>query len=71
MKEIEFIKSMEALELRDGDILCVRVDGNLDSLTLQRIKEYTKSQLPEEIKDVGVYVLDHGIDMGVIRKEKE
>jgi hypothetical protein len=68
MTEIEYVKSMETLEIRDGDILVLKVDRVLTPQTLHNIRLYTTENLPEGMKDVKIFILEPGADLGAIRK---
>lgn len=71
MEEIKFIKSMETLNIKDGDILVVKVDGKISPQVHHNLIEAIKQTLPEIMKDMKVFVLEEGIDLGVVRKEAE
>ncbi|HUU40864.1 MAG TPA: hypothetical protein VMW42_07985 [Desulfatiglandales bacterium] len=70
MNEIEFIKSMDVLGIRENDILAIKVDHELSYETIQNITKSVSDRLPNGLKGkVSVFVLEPGIDFGVIRKE--
>jgi len=68
MQEIEFIKSVQALEVKEGDVLVVKVDALLSRDQTQRIVKEVENNLPIGIKcKVTVFVLERGADIGVLR----
>lgn len=70
MNEIEFIQSMNVLELKENDVLFIKVGTKLSSEHLERIQEKVEQQLPENLKGkIAVFILGEGMDAGVIRKE--
>lgn len=71
MKEAKFIKSMETLNIKDGDILVVKIDRELDSQMYHNFSKAMESHLPEKLKDIKVLVLTPSVDLGVVRKEAE
>ena len=68
MDEIEFVKNLNVIELKKNDILVVSADMLLSPETAYRIKEMVENNLPKDLKgDVAVFVLEGGMQMGVIR----
>ena len=71
MKNIEFIKNMETLEVKNNDILIVRVNYPIAAEVANDIKESVLKSLPKAIKDnIGVLVFDSAADIGVLRAKK-
>jgi len=70
MKGIEFIKNMETLEIKENDILVIRVNYPIAAEVAIAIKESVLQALPKDIKDkVGVLVFDSAADIGIVRTE--
>lgn len=69
MEEIKFIKSMETLNIKDGDILVVRIDQKLRADLHHALRDYCKQNLPDKMKDTKVFILEPGTDLGVVRKD--
>ena len=69
MNEIEFIKNMQTLEIRENDILIVKLDREVSADMNKIITKNVKDNLPDNIKKfVKVFVLEPGIDIGILRK---
>lgn len=70
MEEIDFIKSMQALEIKENDILVVKIDRKLSADMHARLKEVIEENLPDNMKGkIKIFVLEEGLDIGVIRAE--
>ena len=70
MNEIEFIKNMETLEIKENDILVIRVNYPIAAEVANAIKEAALRALPKAIKDkVGILVFDSAADIGIVRVE--
>ena len=68
MEEIEFVKSMQTLEIRENDLLILKVSERLRHDAIKTIIEHVKAGLPDPIKGkVKVFVLEPGMDIGVVR----
>ena len=68
MKEIEFIKSMEVLEVKEGDVLVVKIEHRISMELNKKLENLVVEKLPDAIKNkVSVFVLDSGIDLGILR----
>jgi len=71
MQEAEFIQSMQTLEIKENDILVVKIDAPIPMDTRHRIFKHVTDMLPVNMKGkVSVLVLDKEVDIGVIRKEE-
>lgn len=67
---IEFIKDMKIMEIKENDILVIRVNYPIAEEVANVIKEAALDAIPEAIKDkVGILVFDIGADIGVLRAE--
>lgn len=70
MEEIKFIKNMETLEMKENDVLIVRVNYPIAAEVAESIKKSVLDAIPKDFKDkVGVLVFDSGADIGVLRAE--
>ena len=68
MKEIEFIKSMEVLEVKEGDVLVVKIEHRISMELNKKLENLVVEKLPDAIKNkVSVFVLDPGVDLGILR----
>ncbi len=70
MNEIEYIKSMQTLEIHDNDILIVKIDRILAVGTIKTLHDHILENLPDNIKGkVKVFIFEPGMDIGILRKE--
>lgn len=69
MDEIEFVKNMQTLEIRENDILIVKLDREISANVNKVITNNVRNNLPDNIKGtVKVFVLEPGVDIGILRK---
>jgi hypothetical protein len=68
MEEIEFIQSMQKLELMDGDILVLKHPRTLSDRTRASIKAAIEELATEAGFDIKAFVLEDGMDIGILRK---
>jgi len=65
MKEIEFIKSVQVLKIRENDILVIKVDRRLSEELVRRIRNTVLDNLPESLKNkIKIFILEPGVDLG-------
>lgn len=70
MNKIEFIKSMQTLEIHDNDILVVKIDKILSPETNKTLQNHIEKNLPDNIKGkMRVFIFEPGMDIGILRKE--
>ena len=70
MNEIEYLKSMQILEIHDNDILIVKIDRILSPETNKMLQNHIEKNLPDNIKEkVKVFIFEPGMDIGILRKE--
>jgi hypothetical protein len=70
MEEIEFVKSMQVLKIQENDILVLKIDRKLPAEMHGRLKDVIRENLPENLKGkIKIFVLEEGLDIGVIRAE--
>lgn len=70
MNEIEFIQSMQTLEIHDNDILIVKIDQKLSVEISKTLHDHIKANLPDNIKGkVKVFIFEPGMDIGILRQK--
>ena len=69
--DINFLQSMQKLELKEGDIVVLRHPYKLSSDTITRLKTEIKEHIRAGGFNVKVMVLEEGMDIGLLRKEKD
>ncbi len=70
MNEIEYIKSMQTLEIHDNDILVVKIDQRLSVSANTNLKKVIENNLPDNLKGkIKVLILEPGMDIGILRQE--
>ena len=71
-EKIEFVKSMQVLELKENDILVFKTDERFSAEAHKHFKEAIEECLPDNIKGkVKMWILESGMDLGVIRKGED
>ena len=71
MNEIEYIKSMQTLEIHDNDILIIKIDRILGIETSKRLHDHIEENLPDNIKGkMKIFIFEPGMDIGILRKEE-
>ncbi len=69
MNKIEFVKNMQTLEIRENDILIVKLDREVSTNINSLITKNVKDNLPDNIKKTTkVFVFEPGTDIGILRK---
>jgi hypothetical protein len=72
MGTIEFIKSMQTLEIKENDILVVKVDTFLSAEKGKDLEWIINKKLPANLRDkVSIFIIYPGMDMGIMRKEEK
>ena len=72
MDEIEFVKNMQVLEIKPGDLIVLRHPGNLSVNAYQQLRDSLVKALKSASYDNHVILLEEGIEIGAIRQsEKE
>jgi len=66
--EIEFLRSMRKLEIKDGDIVVLGCPGRLSAHQIERLKTEVEMFLKAEGFLVKIMVLDEGMGIGLLRK---
>lgn len=70
-EEINFIKSMQVLTLKEGDILVLKTLALLSDSNIKRINSIIDEYLPPNlVGKVKLMVLEEGMDIGVLREGK-
>ena len=70
-EEINFIKSMQVLTLKEGDILVLKTLALLSDSSIKRINSIIDEYLPPNlVGKVKLMVLEEGMDIGVLREGK-
>ena len=71
MNEIEFIKSMQILEIHENDILVIKIEQKIGMERSEKIKKMVEDNLPAGMKGkIKVFILEEGTDIGILRSEK-
>ena len=67
MKELEFIKNLEILNIKKDDVLIVRVNYPIAAEVAMAIEKSISEKLSGSVK---IIVIDSNADIGVLRAEK-
>lgn len=70
MCEIEFIKSIQKVDIKDGDIIIIKHPLVLSSEARKRLGEAVKNIMKDCCINNKVMVLDEGMDIGVLSRDK-
>jgi hypothetical protein len=71
MNEIEFIKSVQTLEVRENDLVIIKIPYKLGKETSEKIRKQAEDNLPIGMKGkLKIFILEEGMDIGVIRTGK-
>ena len=68
MDKAEFVKSLQVLSIKSGDLVIVKADMKISPETRRVIEETVKKLLPADTK---VAILEPGVDIGVLRRLAE
>lgn len=72
MKErVNWLQSMQKLEVKDGDIVVLRHPGKLSKTTIDAIKSAVQAMIKEYGFNVHVMVFEEGMKIGVLSKQIE
>lgn len=69
--DINFLQSMQKLELKEGDIVVLRHPYKLSERTTTILKTHIEKIIRSGGFNVKVMVLEEGMDIGVLRKENK
>jgi argonaute-like protein implicated in RNA metabolism and viral defense len=69
-EKIDYLESMQKLEVKDGDILVLRHTGILSPAGADGIRYAVKKIIKDSGFDVKVLILEEGMKIGVLRKEE-
>ena len=70
METFDVVKAMSVLTLREGDVLVVKTGSRLNDSFRRGIIGLVEENLPQNIRGkVKVFVLEEGMDIGVLRAE--
>jgi hypothetical protein len=71
MNEIEFVKSVQTLEIRENDLIVIKIPYKLRQEVSEKMRKQVEDNLPIGMKGkVKIFILEEGIDIGIIRAEK-
>ena len=70
MEAIEFVKSMEVLEMKPGDVVAFKIDRKISPVIHQQLRAAIKHTFMEVrgCEDVGVLIIEPGFDIGILRE---
>jgi len=72
MKKIDYIKSLQTLTIKENDILVVKTPNVLTKDVYVYLTAQIENNLPDSLKGkIKIFLLEEGMDIGVIRKDKE
>lgn len=63
MNEIEFVQSVQALEIKPGDLIVIKVPSLMPTAVYVNLRDQIKMEYP----DWKFIILDGGVDIGIIR----
>lgn len=69
MDNIDFIQSMQRLDVKDGDILVLRHSGYLSIPAHNTLRDAFQETIKGFGYDVRILVLEEGMDVGVLRQD--
>lgn len=67
--DINFLQSMQKLEIKEGDILVFRYPGVLSPKCIKDLTIMVQKTIKEFGYDVRILVLEGGMEVGTLRKE--
>lgn len=67
MDEIEFVKNMQVLEIKPGDLIVLRHPMRLSSHAHQQLTDTLRKILDEQGFNNRIVVLEEGMEIGIIR----
>jgi len=71
MNEIDFVKSVQTLEVRENDLIVIKIEQKISMERSERIKKMVEDNLPAEMKGkIKVFILEEGTDIEILRSEK-
>ena len=70
MEVIEFVKSMEVLEMKPGDVVAFKIDRKISAVMHQQLSAAIKHIFMDALgrEDVGVIIVEPGCDIGILRE---
>jgi len=68
--QVSFIQSMQKLEIMDGDIVVLKFPQKLPPGLYRNLNDTIQESFKGFGYDVHVLILEDGVDIGVLRKEK-
>ena len=63
-----YLKTMQKLEIKDGDILVFKFPYKVNSGVLINFSRHVKEKIKELGYDIEIIILEEGIDVGILRK---
>ena len=69
-KEIDYLQSMQKLDIRNGDIIVLNCPGRLSEEAAARLRSFFRPILDEcGFKNTKIVVLEEDIKIGILRKD--
>lgn len=70
MKNAKFIKHLQVLEVKEGDIVIVNLNRKVTMEVAHQLRNYIKSALIDAGHDPGtpVMILEDGVEIGILRR---
>lgn len=70
MDSIEFVESMQVLEIKENDILVVKMGTILDNEKGKALETIINNKLPFNLRNkISIFIIYPGMDIGIMRKE--
>ena len=70
MNEVEFVKSVQTLEVKENDLIVIKIPYKLKLEISVKIRKQVEDNLPIGMKGkIKIFILEEGIDIGIIRSE--
>lgn len=65
--KIDFVKELTVLELKEDDIIIIKVDSTMSDKQHSLLAKQFKRAIPERLKDKIKLVVTENIDVGILR----
>ena len=67
-EQIDFLQSMQKLDIKDGDIIVLHHPGKLSKVDIDALKSTVQVMIKEYGFNTHVMVFEEGVKIGVLRK---
>ena len=70
-ERVNWLQSMQKLDVKDGDIVVLRHPGVLSKDSAKKLKKFVRKIVKGHGFDVHAMVLEEGMEIGVLRQESK